>query len=66
MSTATPAGSGPPQGPPTTPTPLVQASVEVLAVPDMVAVPVQVVPSNATPAKVIWPLNDPPLSVPDT
>ena len=66
MSTATPAGICAAQAPPTTPTALVQASFELLAVPDTVAVPVQVFPSNAVPLKVIWPLNDPLPSVPDT
>ena len=66
MLTAIPVGSGLAHGLPTTPAPLVQDNAELLAGPDMLAVPVQVFPSRATPLNVSWPLNDPPLSVPDT
>ena len=66
MLSAIPVGSAPAHGPPTTPTTLVQDNAELLAVPDTLAVPVHVFPSRATPLNVSWPLNDPPLSVPDT
>jgi len=66
MLTAIPAGSGLGHEPPTTPAPLVQDNAELLADPDTLAVPVHVFPSRATPLNVSWPLNEPPLSVPDT
>jgi hypothetical protein len=61
-----PAGSGAGHDPPNTPLALVKVSVEAVAVPAIVAVPVHMVPSAARPENLNCPSNDDPRTAPLT